>query len=687
MESSDVPTVLPRELRLGVPPKMPQSRSYLFRQQSVTAQYNPTETITINIPRLQRSYLRKDSYLRFRLNGTFKPTAGISANGVVLNQTLNFDTPGAYGLFDRIEVFDYLGSTVLESIQGINACAALLLDLGLKEYISSTNGNTLAGLGRDFSYGGTPSYRPGAANLPLRKNAILTNAGFTNAATTGATIAAGTANQTIPFSKEFAIPLPSFLGFLSEKMVPLHNGFTIVLTLASRRVPFIFSTPDDAQVVVPSTSPVIYTTTTPVYTYVNNFINPVNTEPPDANLSWFVSDVYMNCQILELGPVAESMILSSTQGAPLVVATKSFRNYVQVVKGASWAGSSIPSTTAKTALTAPAYTAGKFNFTVAQPKTATPVVLEITTTAASGATAADIKYDYALNAEKINQVFQTAGLQIYAIPTDNGITYTSTNMAGFTITAGTLTANQLGIAASPAASAPDNPTTPVSTGQSEFILNMNLNVVSLTNILWTMRSSSQLDSLLYLCLGNRTRNFLHRWYFQYGSTALPQSNGIECFGSYIPNAISTGLTTNGRYALLSAGGAESFQELMKARPTYLPANKFDDGTYYRDFAFDKSLDPRSNGDGIVTLNLAGITPSMNSAYGVGRFAGGLNLQLAQNKDQQIISGLNTNGMNTSIRGVFHPLYTDFMDTVQVDAWAEFDAFINISPGIATTVSF
>lgn len=672
MESGDVPTVLPRELRLGVPPKMPQSRSYLFRQQSVTAQYQPNETITINLPRLQRSYLRKDSYLRFRLNGLFKPSIGSTANGVTVSQLLCLDTPGAYGLFDRIEVFDYLGSTVLESIQGVNACSALLLDLGLKELISNTTGNAIAGLGRDFSYNGLPSYRPGLSDLPSRKNAVLTNAGFTNSATTGAAIAAGISGATIPFSKEFAIPLPSFLGFLSEKMVPLHNGFTIVLTLASRRVPFIFSTSDDPQLILGPTGG-----STPT---VNNFLNPLNAEPADDALSWFVSDVYMNCQILELGPVAESMILSSTQGAPLVVSTKSFRNYVQVVKGANWSGSSLPNVTAGTNWVKGA-AAG--TIAVQQPKTTGTVV----TTGAITILAAD-SIDIAV--EKINAAFANAGIQVYATANDagNGIRYSTTNGQGFTITgASTLTAAQIGVPAIPANSAPDNPSTPVSTGQSEFILNMNLNVVSLTNILWTMRSSSQLDSLLYLALGNRTRNFLHRWYFQYGSTALPQSNGIECFGTYIPSQLSANLTNSGRYNLLSLGGAESFQELMKARPYFLPSNKFDEATYYRDYAFDKTLDPRSDGTGIITLNAAGITPSLNSAYGIGRFAGGLNLQLAHNKDQQIISGLNTNGMNTSIRGVFHPLYTDYMDTVQVDAWAEFDAFINISPGIATTVSF
>ena len=45
----EVPTVLPKELRLDAPPTMPQARSYLFRQQSTLQSYGPGSTIQINI--------------------------------------------------------------------------------------------------------------------------------------------------------------------------------------------------------------------------------------------------------------------------------------------------------------------------------------------------------------------------------------------------------------------------------------------------------------------------------------------------------------------------------------------------------------------------------------------------------------------------------------------------------------
>lgn len=555
-DQTEIATVLPKELRLGVPPKMPQARSYLFRQQSTLAEYTPGNTIQINIPRLQRSYLRKDSYLRFRLAGAFQKIN--TWDGLVL------DTAGAFGFFEKLEIFDYLGSTVLESISGIPQLTALLLDLGLKEVLDGRNGNCSMGLAPDYSFSGDPAYgfNGNESAAPARQSGYVTNAGRVLPPSSGDWIVASS-NQSVansatsliaPFVKEFSIPLPSFLGLLSDKMIPLHNGFTIVLTVANKRVPFFVNQSTDL-VVVGTTS------ATPVISGLSNVPSATVESTLDTNLSWRLDNVYMNCQILELGPVAESMILSSSQGSPLVVHTKSMRNYVGNVKG------------------------------------------------------------------------------------------------------GTSTVS----------------------GPAEFTLNMNLNVASLTNILWIMRSTDQLDSLKLSSYGNRTRNFLQRWQFQYGSTSLPQSNGIQCMGSSLPNSYgifsTTGLSDSQKYRMSSANGEEAIQELLKARPLSLYSNRILQGGYVRDSKFNAKLGT------IDELDLTNLFPGHSSYFNIGRFASGLNLQLANGKDGQIISGLNTNGMNTSIRGTFHPNYLNWMDNVRVDAWAEYDAFVNISPGIATTVSF
>jgi len=561
MDDTSVATVLPKELRLGVPAKMPQARSYMFRQQSTLQNYDYGKTITINIPRLQRSYLRKDSYLRFRVNGHFTKTD--------FGQALVLDTCGAYGFFEKMEVFDYLGSTVLESISGAPQLASLLLDMGMKEIADKNNGMEAMGLGPDYSYSGSNPVTFSAANGDTAIAASASTkgsrvcppaSGLALVAADHTTAGAVTGAQSI-FSREFSIPLLSFLGLLSQKMIPLHNGFTIVLTVSTQNKPMFVSQPIEPILQLPATAAVPSAGT----------IETIGTLP--GSPVWQITDVFMQCQILELGPVAESMILSSTQGSPLVVHTKSFRNYVGTVSGATWAAGAV-----------------------------------------------------------------------------------------------------------------------TRTGQQEFVLNMNLNVASLTNILWFMRPQTQIDSILFPSCGGRTRNFLQRWQFQYGSTTLPQNNGIQTMAATFPVYPSTTtaaltITDTARYRDAAVCSSESFQELMKSRPISLSTCRLNFDNYNLDASFNANLDQRA-ANGIIDLNWQKFYPSQYSFVGLPRFAAGLNLQLMNGKEGDIISGLNTNGMNTSIRGNFHPSFTNYMHTTcTVDAYAEYDAFVNISPGIATTVSF
>jgi hypothetical protein len=637
-------TVLPKELLLGVPAKMPQARSYMFRQQSTLQSYTYNNTITINFPRLQRSYLRKDSYLRFRLNGYFTPQDTA--------QSLVLDTSGAWGLFEKLEVFDYLGSTVLETISGKPQLMSLLLDLGLKEIIDKNIGTAVCGLESDYTtngdlpFGSVVGSNGTTADIPLN-NTTVTQAGtvrppnsgtilipgltrtnplsatytaatpsvFTVAsgtypagstvvitsqsagsfavgttyyvasspaptstsfslaasrstlstalaagsAGTGVTIQVSPAPSQTNFSREFSIPLLSFLGMLSQKMVPLHNGFSIVLTVASQKKPMYLSQP------VQPVIPVGANGATSTVGYIRTATTTTEPTPPE----WNITDVYLQAQILELGPIAESMVLSSSQGNPLVVHTKTFRNYVSTVKGSTWSSGAV-----------------------------------------------------------------------------------------------------------------------TSTGQQEFVANLNLNVMSLTNVLWMMRPSNQTDSLLYPSCGARTRNFLQRWSFQYGSTSLPQNNGIQAMSATAPTFPSgaAASTANSTYIGYLVGFTECFQELMKARPFYLPASRFHLDGYPIDNSFNTNLDLKTSVT-LPSVNWKNLFPSKDSWQSLPRFAAGLNLQLMNGKDFEMISGLNTNGMNTSIRGIFNPLYTDFMNNVTVDAYCEYDAFVNISPGIATTVSF
>ena len=545
---TEVATVLPNELRLGAPATMPQARSYMFRQQSTLQTYSSGNQIQINIPRLQRSYLRKDSYLRFAVdiqetgNDTDNPTS-----------SLTFDSAGAFGLIQKREVFDYLGSTVLESISEVPQLMALLLDLGLPGIDHSTNGQASMGLEAGYSAADTLNYSVSATGTTIAATTFSQNAKH-RAATCGRTISSyanngGAAAALVKYySSEFAIPLPSFLGFLSKKMVPLHNGLTILITLSSPTVAMF--TPG-----LTAASPTINVSTAAAVTATNAVPSASGVTASATSYAMTISEVYMECQVLELGPVAESMILSSTGGQPLVVHTKSFRSYVGNVNAKS----------------------------------------------------------------------------------------------------------------------------------QEFILNLNLNVASMTDILWMMRSKDQIDKINHQSIGNRTRNMLQRWFFQYGSTSLPQNNGIQTMGTSYP---STATTLVSKYTTAESKCGEGFTELMKARPVDVNNSRILQENYSWDYKWN----------GVVTtdttlgpiLNLCSFTfPTSRPSLWTGKFAAGLNLELASNKSGDLISGLNTNGMNTSIRGVFHPLFSDYTatDGVRVDAYAEYDAFINISPGIATTVSF
>lgn len=502
MATNVQPQVLPKEVRLSAPPTMPQARSYLFRQQptSVGSATPSGGTITINLPRLQRSYLTKDSYLRFQVNLTYNP--GTSTAPV---NFAAFDQPGAYSFINKIEVFDYLGSTLLESTAGHGQLMSLLMDLHTSNSQRGTMHDINAGMRAGLVAPEWGSTNTGftAASTWNQKAPTTGNLFFTEFD------AAGT--QTI--TKEVAIPVFSFLGLLSDKFAPLHNGYTIVFTLNTVADAIIYGAIAGGAA--------------------------VTTNGATTSIDYTISNVYYECQVLELGPVAESMLLSSTQGQPLVVSSKAYRQYI----------GSVPS------------------------------------------------------------------------------------------------------------------------GSSSFKLDINLNVASLTNILWFMRTtgivnnSSVANANVFqqhkATLSTRVRNYLHNWYFQYGSSILPQTSGIQ---ARVPNAIDGGL-----------GCTECYSELLKARHQFGRGDTFttiDEYTYVKDTE-----------ESIITPNFV----TQNALPG--KFAAGLDLELVSGKSQEIISGLNTNGMNTSIQLNFDPYKTTAISSAVLDLFAEYDAFINVAPGLATTVSF
>lgn len=515
--------VLPKELRFNAPPTMPMARSYLYKQYTEQDSYNSASsgTIQIDLPRLQRSYLTKDSYLRFRLSFKSADATNAFAPFGTLNNYLCFDNPGALGLIDQIEVYDYLGSTLLESTSGHGQLSSLLLDLNADMISTGFHYNNSMGISGGFTRkdmiagngSGTNNINTSTKSRLFAANSgevILSEYkdGYSGA---GSELTINPADGTIPLTKtyEYAIPLFSFLGLNSDKYAPLHNGYTIVIKLNSFAQAFGIGGDLDS-----------------LLAYTGTTVFPSSYE---------LNNVAFVAQILELGPTAESMLRSSTGGSPMIIPYKSYRNY----------------------------------FTSIPAKSAT------------------------------------------------------------------------------------------------LRLDMNLNVASLTNILWIMRDANVLNNIGKKSLSARVRNYLQSWNFQYGSSTLPLTEGIQCGPK--PGTSAT---------LATPGDDEAYNELLKSRHA-LNRDIYSSQINTRNFGIDVNKIGNFDTDAL----------SVHNPFHVGKFAAGLDLELIPGRSKNLICGLNTNGMTTTINGTFDSTNVNSVANVRMDAWAEYDAFINVVPGVATTVSF
>lgn len=298
----NVQETLPTELRMSAPPSIPQARSYMFKQRSEYTEYNMNKStkIRINIPRLQRTYLSKDSYLRFRLNVDVTAAVGLTPSAPVY-----LDRCGAYSLFDRLEVYDYMGGTLIEQVNNIPALMTMRRDLlnGVQDF----NGKLQSVQGYEGSYVGVTSASPtpnDSYELRTGNSGIeLFPFNWNNSAD------AITRYQ----SFEFAIPLPSFLGMFSTKFIPLHNGFSIDLFLNNVNQAFI--------------------------SYGTLSTGGGTVDIPENNLqatkvtSAWISNAELCSQVMELGNEAENLVLNSNGSGPLVIPSTFYRYFTNLVKG------------------------------------------------------------------------------------------------------------------------------------------------------------------------------------------------------------------------------------------------------------------------------------------------------------------------------------------------------------------
>lgn len=502
---------LPAEVNFSPPATLPQARSYLFKQQSELQEYDLSKgtRIRINIPRLQRSYLMKESYLRFRFNLDFTTGSG--------TKTLVYlDRCGAFGFFDRMEVYDYLGGTLIEQINNIPALSLLLADT--RKTMQDFEGKAQSNQGFD----GPKVFN--SANTWDQYELVTANSGRILYKKSP-----DTANTKRFITFEFSIPLFSFLGMLSDKYAPLHNGWSIDLYLNDPNFALVSRADSIA----------------------------ANANAVTINHAWF-SDVELCCQVLELGEAAESMVVATE---PMVIHSIGYRHFSDLILGKG--------------------------------------------------------------------------------------------------------------------------------SQSNFRFDLNLNVVSLRNILFQMRPTLYMG-LAYPSYGHRMRNFLQNFNFQYGSSYLPEIAGVSCRGTKATySRAGTAVYFDDKDAdyVKAHCYTQALEEVSKTG-NYTVQNLYG-LDYMIDLVATKGVTPATaNND--YKADFEAYIPTViweadqPGAFTTGKFVGGLNTQLSH---KNAISGIDTNGLQVCLNGTFDRDLQTQMAQVVMDVWAEYDAFVQVIPGVATTTTF
>lgn len=686
--------VLPKELRLGAPATMPQSRSYMFKQTAALSNYNPRDTIQINLPRLQRSYLTKDSYLEFEVTFTHKTPATNPENA-----SLTLDTPGAFGLIDRIEVYDYLGSTQLESTAGFGQLVALLQETCVAQDEYATHWEvTTGGHGAQTVYDWERSSQKGNESLtadckvyrptqPLIGE-VLDRAEWANDANSATTAA----SQTRTIRRKYHIPLFSFLGLLSPKYAPLHNGYTIMITLntaanalVSAGARYVFEPPLVAVANSATTAGTASGTTLTIA--ANTTIKP----------GWNVFGAGMSALGTVISRPSATSVIVNSQFTP-TASTYAFAapgTATLVANTATTAGGATG-----TALAIPA------NTTIQQGWNVFGAGMNSVGTVVGRASGTAVQVDQTFTPTASSYVFTTplSGPTGTTISTSTDVSFTINNarMCCQILELGPIaesmllatTGNQPMIVTTKAYR---NYTSSFPAQTGTYRLDLNINVASLTNVLWMMRPTLHMNNVAFPTLSHRQRNFLESWYFQYGSSILPQTQGIVAFKPASNDSSHKDF------------GSEALIELLKARHMYnQPSHShlFNKWNWaYDNVARSRYLTrQRIAGNHTLPQDIDDWRyATAKSLYEHGKFACGLDLELVSGRTNEIICGMNTNGMNTSIFATFNATAAAqsvvddtnvnddtlgiWVEASTVDAWCEYDAFINISPGIATTVSF
>lgn len=275
---ASLPAVNPLPVK---PTVIPQARKYTRTFNAASGKvFSEHDQITIEIPPIPNTYLTKSAKLYFNFDMSFKdhsytastpglPTGWFSETNPNVWNVLRKPVPmlercGAYAFFRDIEVYDYLGGTLIEKTTRHDLLASIMADFYLDAeterlcplitenqnsifpYINST---TLDPLGSSFYGPSVQTHVNGINLLDVNQNGLLhvkeeVLSSIKDFYTYVTTPPKADAETVVIPTWLFSIDLLNFLGRGSSTYVPLHNGFRIVLKLNPSTVPVKFSLPN-----------------------------------------------------------------------------------------------------------------------------------------------------------------------------------------------------------------------------------------------------------------------------------------------------------------------------------------------------------------------------------------------------------------------------------------------------------
>lgn len=266
--------------------------------------YQPHDTITINIPPMNRSYLSKDSRIFFQteldyatattlnynsictqlynlgfLNGYrdvnninmgytpfeagiqnvidffqlegYRPTGEFAGANELKKSLPTLTTAGPYAFFSELQVYDYLGNTLLETIKGHDLWASFMSDFqgfdpnleALRPPISvrNANGSFYESKYPCINYLDTSNHNKNYETLMESPPLCTINLPTTEEEAEGNWNWCTSIVTENGVDRNWSIELLGFLGKGSNKFVPLHNGFTIKLVVNSKHIPIVMA--------------------------------------------------------------------------------------------------------------------------------------------------------------------------------------------------------------------------------------------------------------------------------------------------------------------------------------------------------------------------------------------------------------------------------------------------------------